>query len=373
MLSAHAQSAMVHESGRGRVLIVDDEFGVRESLRAILSSDLETLTASSGDEALAIAQLEPIDVVTLDLRMPGMGGIAVLEQLKRIDPDVEVLIITGYGSFDTAVEGLRFRAFDYLAKPFDVDRVRKLVRAALARRLAVRHIRAAPEQLLGTLSHEFRTPLNVIMGYSTMLRDESTLSDEQRAAIDRIHSNSTALLSYVESLFYMAELDRGAVPLAVARICIASVLDRLAVALQGEAGAKGITLTIESEPGLELSSDEDKVLRLLRALADNAIRHALRGAVTVRAEATRRDEVVFEIRDAGPGIAPEVVAEVEAVAAGAATEPPRRLGFGLRLVGRLVRTLGARLSLSTGPAGTAVRITVPSLAAGDVVRIAPAA
>ena len=64
-----------------------------------------------------------IDIMTLDLKMPGLGGIGVLERAKQVDPDIEVLIITGYGSLDTAVQGLRLRAFDYIAKPFDTAQV----------------------------------------------------------------------------------------------------------------------------------------------------------------------------------------------------------------------------------------------------------
>src|SRR5205814_1054050 len=100
---------------RPRLLVVDDERGVRESLRAILQGDCEVFAASTGDEALAIVGREAVDVVTLDLKMPGLGGIGVLERIKEIDPDIEVLIITGYGTIDTAVQGLRFRAFDYIS------------------------------------------------------------------------------------------------------------------------------------------------------------------------------------------------------------------------------------------------------------------
>src|SRR5215510_5872413 len=128
------------------------------------------------------------------------------------------------------IQGLRYHAFDYISKPFDCDQVRAVVQAALARRLASKRLRSAPEQILATLSHEFRTPLNVIMGYSTMLRDEgeTALSDEQRLALDRIQSNSTALLAYVETLFYMVELDRGLVPVHVGPVRVSELLARVA-------------------------------------------------------------------------------------------------------------------------------------------------
>src|SRR5438552_9711165 len=154
---------------RARGVVVDDEMGVRESLRAILHGECEVVTASSGQAALDTIARDPVDVMTLDLKMPGLGGIGVLERARQLDPDLEVLIITGYGSLDTAVEGLRLRAFDYLSKPFDSVQVRSLIGKAIARRAAVRRMRSLPEQLLSGLSHELRTPLNVIMGYSTIL------------------------------------------------------------------------------------------------------------------------------------------------------------------------------------------------------------
>src|SRR3989454_5439998 len=216
-------------SPRSRVLVVDDEMGVRESLRAILHGECEVVTAASGEAALDAMARDPIDVMTLDLKIPGLGGIGVLERAKQIDPDLEVLIITGYGSFDTAVQGLRFRAFDYIAKPFDCDQVRRLVQVALGRRAAVRRLKAAPEQLLSTLSHELRTPLNVIMGYSAMLRDEGelTLTTDQRRVLDRIDENSTNLLGYVETMLYVAELDRGVVPVEVGPVRVGEALTRL--------------------------------------------------------------------------------------------------------------------------------------------------
>jgi signal transduction histidine kinase len=355
-----------------RVLIVDDELGVRESLRAILGAEYEIMTAGSGDEALGICARETVDLVTLDLRMPGMGGISVLEAIKKIDPEIEVLIITGYGSFDTAIQGLRNRAFDYLSKPFDCDHVRHVVQAALARRTALRRLRSAPEQILATLSHEFRTPLNVIMGYSTMMGDEqdAPLSQEQKLALDRIQANSSALLSYVETLFYMVELDRGLVPINLSPVHLANVLVHVQGELASQAAQKGITITIDVPTDLVATTDEDKITRLVRALADNAVRYTAAGQVVLAARQLR-DQVILEVRDSGGGIAPELIAETQDVIAGRpGADPPRLLGFGLRLAGRLVRTLGAGLAMTASRGGTTCEITVPVVAAAELPRIA---
>jgi signal transduction histidine kinase len=351
-------------NARPRVLIVDDEMGVRESLRAILHSDCEVLTASSGKEALGLIERGQVDVMTLDLRMPGLSGIDVLERAKDADPDLEVLIITGYGSLDTAIQGLRFHAFDYLSKPFDYAHVRRLVQMAAARRSAVRRMKSVPEQFLSTLSHELRTPLNVIMGYSAMLTEEDggSLNDEQRGALDRIQQNSNSLLAYVETLFYMAEIDRGVMPVAVAPASLPEILARIGGELAPRAVAKGLRWRLDVSSDLVLSTDGDKLERLVRALGDNAVRFTEGGEVALVARPAAGG-ATLEVRDSGPGLEPDYVVETEDVIAGrAALRPPRLLGFGLRLAGRLVRVLGASLTIAPSPSGTTCHLFVPNLA-----------
>ncbi|TMA59287.1 MAG: HAMP domain-containing histidine kinase, partial [Deltaproteobacteria bacterium] len=128
-------------------------------------------------------------------------------------------------------------------------------------------MKALPNQILSSLSHEFRTPLNVIMGYSTILQEDGdSLSDEQRLALDRIRSNSDALLVYVETLFYMAELDRGAMGLDVVPVRLSDVLGKLRGDLAASAAEKNVAVRLDVSSGLVLASDDDKLTRLLRVL-----------------------------------------------------------------------------------------------------------
>lgn len=120
--------------GQSAVLVVDDEPGVRESLRFLLSPSYRVRTVSSGEEALEALRTAPIDVVLLDLTMPGIGGVETLGRIREIDHAVEVVIITGYFSYQSAVEALRLRAFDYITKPLDSGRVQSVVRRAEASR-----------------------------------------------------------------------------------------------------------------------------------------------------------------------------------------------------------------------------------------------
>jgi len=115
------------------VLIVDDEFGIRESLKMILKPIYEVHTAADGKEALQCVQKDKIDLVTLDLKMPGLSGIDVLRQIKRNDPDIEVVVITAYGTVQNAQEANRYGA-GFITKPFNVSDLINSITESLERR-----------------------------------------------------------------------------------------------------------------------------------------------------------------------------------------------------------------------------------------------
>ncbi|MBU0972351.1 MAG: response regulator [Proteobacteria bacterium] len=118
-----------------KVLIVDDEKDFVEIFSLRLSSQGEKVsTAYSGREALEIMETTAVDVVILDIRMPGMDGLQVLKQIKTLYPLVEVILLTGHGSTETAVEGMKLGAFDYLMKPADFKDIQDKLEAALKRK-----------------------------------------------------------------------------------------------------------------------------------------------------------------------------------------------------------------------------------------------
>lgn len=115
-----------------RVLIIDDEEVVRRCHLRVLAGDYcEVKAVPDGTQALATMQAEPFDIVLLDLRMPGMDGMAVLRQIRDRWPDCEVIVITGYPSLDTAKEAIRLGARDYLAKPLEPAAVIRAAASAI--------------------------------------------------------------------------------------------------------------------------------------------------------------------------------------------------------------------------------------------------
>jgi len=123
------------ESRCGRILVVDDERSMRELLQIVLRREgHQVRLAEDGHAAVAELEREPVDVLISDIKMPGMTGVDVLREAKRIDPDIVGIMVTAYASTDTAVEALRLGAYDYLTKPFDVEELKAKVRNALERR-----------------------------------------------------------------------------------------------------------------------------------------------------------------------------------------------------------------------------------------------
>jgi DNA-binding NtrC family response regulator len=117
------------------VLIVDDEKDFVEMLSLRLNEMGETVTAVyNGQDCLDTLGENEIDVVVLDIKMPGMDGIEVLKEIKKRFPIVEVVMLTGHGSAESAVEGMKLGAFDYLLKPADIDNLTEKVNGARKRK-----------------------------------------------------------------------------------------------------------------------------------------------------------------------------------------------------------------------------------------------
>jgi two-component system, NtrC family, response regulator AtoC len=122
------------------ILIVDDDPGIRESFRLILEEHYELIEAGDGRQAIEIVRTSDIDLVLLDIRLPEMDGIEVLERIKALDDQVEVILVTAVKTVRTAVAAMKLGAFDYVTKPFEEDDLLSVVRRALERRSLEREV-----------------------------------------------------------------------------------------------------------------------------------------------------------------------------------------------------------------------------------------
>src|SRR5215203_3765819 len=152
-------------ASRGTILVIDDEEIMREILDAVLTREgYQVRLASDGEEGLDLARTTAVDAVVLDVMMPGAGGIATLEELKKLDEDLPVLMVTAFASVETAIAAMKLGAFDYITKPFKHDEVLIVVRNAVARRQLV----AENTALRQTLQAQYRRFAGIIGGSPRM-------------------------------------------------------------------------------------------------------------------------------------------------------------------------------------------------------------
>ncbi len=129
------------------ILIVDDDKSIRYSLKRMMEGKYSVLTAQNGEEALERVKASSPDLIIMDIKMPGRSGIDVLREIKSIDPKSLVIIMTAYGTTETAIEAMKYGAFDYILKPFPIPQMKGLVEKALSLRMMMKQevIYASPK------------------------------------------------------------------------------------------------------------------------------------------------------------------------------------------------------------------------------------
>jgi len=263
------------------VMVVDDEPSVVEVFQEFLSAQGYVLTvATSGEEAVRkLPELRP-DIILTDLNLPGLSGLEVMRAAKSVDPEVCVVVVTGYASASTAIDALRQGAYDYVTKPFDLDDVSQIVERGLANR----RLKVLNRQLLEELSHKNE----ILRRHEHELRERVRVATSQMTSLYEVGNEISADLDLERRL---AVICQRAATLSAARAAL--------VYLRHESGdgfraawAHGMQLVSESSdaeafiagPGFPGRSARDQVPVREESLGDGS-RLALPGVLGVFANA----------------------------------------------------------------------------------------
>lgn len=358
------------DTTKPHILVVDDEMGPRESLKMILNPYYTVHVAERGGQAVEMLGKFPVDLVTLDLKMPGLSGINVLEKLKEYDPDIEAIIITGYGSLDTAIEGLRLGAFDYISKPFDVNHILSLVRRGLERRLAKSKLRQVKSDFLSNVSHELRTPLSVVVGFVYLLLNQviGKLTEEQQKVLETVYRNSEELLELIDNVLWMTSLNAGDAAATIEKFDGREVVRETIKRYERILREKGLALSVEmADTGMSIVSDRSKVERIFQNVFNNAIKFTSQGEIKVKAHPTAdHASLEFEVTDTGIGIERNKMDSIFEPFQQVDTSTHRSfsgLGLGLTVARRMAELIGGMLEISSEAGkGTRVLMKFPSQA-----------
>ncbi len=301
------------------ILIIDDEAGVREVLASFLSErGHDVRQASSGEEGVWALEEGPAELVITDLKMPGMSGIEVLRRVRERWPAAEVVLVTGFGTMDDAVEALRLGAYDFLIKPVRLARLEILVRHCEERvrfsrdnrelREVVERLRdlnERKEKFIALANHEIRTPTTVAAGMVSLLASQSTgFPEETRRLLESADRALRRLKEVVEDLGDLGLAQGGGVPvqrcsLRLGELC-AGVSDL--AAMYGGLRPLDIRVLCRADPEAGIEVDGRKVLRAVGALVQNAVKFTPDGGtvrIEVRAEGP---DLLFEVEDSGIGV-----------------------------------------------------------------------
>lgn len=303
-------------SGKATILVIDDEEAMRDSCCQVLSKDQYRVeTAKDGDRGLQkVRELRP-DLVLVDLKMPGMGGMEVLEKIGDIDQSIVSVVITGYATIESAVEAMKQNAYDFLPKPFTPDQLRIVTRRGLERRrLALESTRLQEEKqmirenFITLVSHQLRAPLVSIQQYFEALLGEfaGKLASKQRDMIDEASRRVDELLKLVDDWLSMSRIEASNPTDKFEPVALTLVLSQTIKLLQPVADRKKVRLNAPPPDSLRVvRGDGESLKQAFMNVISNAIIYNVEGGTVTVSTRDQGDHLVVEVSDTGIGIPQE--------------------------------------------------------------------
>ena len=303
-------------SQKATILVIDDEEAMRDSCSQVLNKDgYMTETAEDGHSGLRKIQEVKPDLVLIDLKMPGMGGMELLEKIGQIDPDIISVVITGYATIESAVEAMKLNAYDFLSKPFTPDQLRIVIgRGMERRRLAAESARLRQEKemmrenFITLVSHQLRSPLTSVKLYFSVIREgfAGDVTDKQKEIIRKAGDYIDSLLKLINDWLDMSRVEAGRIRDKSEPVSLAAVLTEAAEVLKSQAQAKKVALQLNLAGNLpQFIGDPNCLKEAFLNLISNAIIYNRDGGTVIVTAKEQDDDLVVEVSDTGIGISKE--------------------------------------------------------------------
>jgi len=348
------------------ILIVDDEASVREYLSSILADNYEVTTAATGADALDLIRDEVFDLVICDLMIPDMSGLEIMARAREQRPDVDFIVLTAYGSLESAIKAIRLGASDYLLKPFDPEELRVHVQNAVGRRLLRSEYEARTRELhsfVTAISHDLSGHLVSLRGFARRLREHCAelLGEEGRGYLEHIDSSAERMERLMTAIteFAKAGAASGEVEFVDVNELLGQVFESFAEPIQ----QKDVELKVEPDMPVIVAEWID-AYRIFHNLVGNALKYA-RDDVKPRVEVGVEENPQhhqFYVRDNGIGIPREDLERIfEMFGRGSGHAVPGT-GLGLAIVRRILARVGGRIWVeSEEQEGATFHFTFPKL------------
>jgi len=340
--------------------------------QVLAGGDCQVTTASNGAQGLKlVAEIQP-DLIFLDLKMPGLSGLEVLEKIRAQHPLMVVIVITGYATVTSAIEAMKKGAFDFLPKPFTPEELRLIARRGLEHGRLVQQtvaLRREKEMLrknfAAIVSHELKSPLGALQQnlYGLVAELEDKLSKEQQERFGRLQSRLEDLLKLIHSWLRVFTVDINKLKETFQPISVADVLAKAVETVQQHAIRKAIEIQSSVvEPLPRIQGDEGSLTEVVVNLLNNAVKYSFpNGSIRLRAEA-QGPQVLVSVTDTGVGIAKEDLPHLFQDFARGHSQPEgvSGCGLGLAISRRIVEVHGGSITVESAPGkGSTFTICLP--------------
>ena len=298
------------------ILVIDDEESMRDSCAQILTKDgYQAELAEDGNIGLEkIKELKP-DLALIDLKMPGVNGMEVLDVIKEIDPYIIPVVITGYATVESAVEAMKKGAYDFLPKPFTPEELRIIIRRGLERRKLIleaeslrREKKLMEENFITMVTHQLRSPLVAIIQYFEVILAgmAGDVEEKQKEMILRAKDRLDGLLKLINDWLNVAKLNGGKIIEKQKPLPLTKILEKLIEFMQPTAKENDVSLQLTSRSGSDtVRGDEESLEQVFSNLITNAINYNRpKGSVKISVK-EEQEFIATEVQDTGIGISKE--------------------------------------------------------------------
>ena len=299
-----------------RILIIDDEEVVLDSCIQILGDGAYLVqTAPDGSTGLSLVDEFKPDLVFVDLKMPGIPGMEVLEQINKLDSTIVTVVITGFATVGSAVDAMKKGAYDFLPKPFTPEEFRLITRRSLERRRLVQEtIRLGREkemmraQFASIVSHELKAPLGAVQQNLFALEFELTdmFNKEQKEKMGRLKTRIDDMLKLINSWLRVISVDINKLKESFVEVSVNIPISKALENVESLAARKNIEIVTSINTEMRpVQGDELSLSEAFVNILGNAIKYSHDGSkVSVQVDEDGND-IVIAIKDSGIGISPD--------------------------------------------------------------------
>lgn len=303
-------------SEKATILVIDDEQAMRDSCHQVLTKNGYCVeTAEDGDKGLQKTREIKPDLALVDLKMPGINGMELLEKIEDIDPHIVSVVITGYATIESAVEAMKRNAYDFLPKPFTPDQLRIVTRRGLEKRALVveaaklqREKEIMRENFVTLVTHQLRSPLASAKQYLAVILAgfAGDVANKQKQMVEKASEYIDDLLQLINDWLDMSRIEAGNLTDEFQLTTIDAILSESIELLKPLAETKSVTLETYFRDGLSaFQGNRESLKQAFTNLLSNAINYNKEKGTVIVSITEQDDCLVVEVSDTGIGISQE--------------------------------------------------------------------